>query len=365
MMGLDMHAMLIDFTFFAYTVPLANALSELCEVTLLLPDRAPGHYQARVSERVKLHPFHKPRLRYPTSLFMVRSIFKAINQIKPQVVHQIASNLWFNMALPFFPDVPLVATIHDARRHPGDKGSIPLFFKQRRWQWASQVIVHSESIKQQMLELDPTLDGRLHIVPHGWYDFYKAWSADEKADAEETPTVLFFGKIWEYKGLQYLIEAEPLITSQVPNARIVIAGRGEPFEKYERMMVNKDHFIVHNYHIPDEMVASLFDQASVVALPYTEASQSGILAIACAFGKPVVASAVGGIPEVVDHEKTGYLVPPGDSRSLAEAIITLLQDRDLREQMGREALEKAESELSWPAVAQQTLRVYQQALNAS
>ena len=360
-----MHAMLIDFTFFAYTVSLASALSELCEVTLLLPDQAEGHYQARVSERVKLHQFHMPRLRHPSNLFMVRSIFKAINQIKPQVVHQISSNLWFNMALPFFPDVPLVATIHDASRHPGDKASIPLFFKQRRWRWANQVIVHSESIKGQMLKLDHALDGKLHIVPHGWYDFYKAWSANEETDPEETPTVLFFGRIFEYKGLRYLIEAEPLITSRVPNARIVIAGRGEPFEKYERMMVNKDHFFVHNYYIPDRMVASLFQQASVVALPYVEASQSGILAIACAFGKPVVASAVGSIPEVVDHGKTGYLVPPGDSHSLAEAIITLLKDRDLREQMGDKALEKAESELSWPAVAQQTLRVYQQALNTS
>lgn len=360
-----MHAMLIDFTFFAYTVSLANALSELCEVTLLLPDRAAGHYQASVGERVKLYQFHLPRLRYPSNLFMVRFIFKAINQIKPQVVHQIASNLWFNMALPFFPDIPLVATIHDARRHPGDKGSIPFLFKQRRWRWANQVIVHAESIKQQMLELDPALDGKLHIVPPGSYDFYKAWSDNKDTDIEETPTVLFFGRIFEYKGLRYLIEAEPLITSQVPNARIVIAGCGEPFEKYERMMVNKDHFIVHNYRIPDKMVASLFQQASVVALPYIEASQSGILAIACAFGKPVVASAVGGIPEVVDHGQIGYLVPPGDSRSLAEAIIMLLKNRDLREQMGRKALEKAESELSWRAVAQQTLRVYQQALNAS
>jgi glycosyltransferase involved in cell wall biosynthesis len=271
--------------------------------------------------------------------------------------------MWFNLALPLFPDVPLVTTIHDASRHPGDRASILLFYK---WQWqrSSQLIVHAENTKQQMLEQEPALADRLHIVPHGTYDFYTAWRRQE-AGVEETPTVLFFGRIYEYKGLQYLIEAEPLITSQVPDARIVIAGCGEPFEKYERMMVNKDHFFVHYYHIPDEMVASLFQQASVVALPYTEASQSGVLAIAYAFGKPVVATAVGGIPEVLEHGQTGYLVPPADSRSLAEAIVTLLKEPQLRLEMGRKALEKSQSELSWPSVARRTLEVYEKAALAS
>jgi glycosyltransferase involved in cell wall biosynthesis len=359
-----MHAVLIEFNFFAYTVSLANALSELCEVTLLLPDKAEGHYQAAVDKRVQLRLFHMPRLRYPTNLFMVRSIFEATNQVKPDVMHQLSWNLWFNLALPLFPDIPLVTTIHDASRHPGDRATIPLFHRMQ-WRRANQVIVHSESIKQQMLELEPTLNGRLHVVPHGPYDFYRAWRGEGEEDAGETPIILFFGRIWEYKGLQYLIEAEPLITSQVPEARIVIAGYGEPFEKYKRMMVNQDHFIVHNYHIPDEMVASLFQRASVVALPYIEASQSGILAIACAFGKPVVASAVGGIPEVVDHGQTGYLVPPGDSRSLAEAIVALLKDQKMRLEMGRKALEKSKGDLSWSRIAHEMLQVYEIALLAA
>jgi glycosyltransferase involved in cell wall biosynthesis len=110
------------------------------------------------------------------------------------------------------------------------------------------------------------------------------------------------------------------------------------------------------------MIARLFQEASIVALPYVEASQSAVLAIAQAFGKPVVATAVGGIPEVVEHGETGYLVPPRDSYSLAEAIVTLLQDPGLRQEMGHKALQKAESELSWPHIARKTLRVYDQAI---
>lgn len=354
-----MHVLLIDFEFFAYSVQLASALSELCEVTLLLPDRASSHYTENINRSVGLHRFHMPRLRYPTNLTMVYSLFKTISRLKPHVVHQLAWHPWMNLALPLFPDIPLVTTIHDAERHPGDRQSSVLL---QNWQWrrANQVIVHAERIRQLMTDRLGVPEHKLHVIPIGSYNLYNAWLSD---DVSEHPyTILFFGRIWEYKGLQYLIEAEPLITQQVPEARIVIAGQGESFEKYERLMVNRDRFVVHNYYIPDEMVARLFQEASIVVIPYVEASQSAVLAIAYAFGKPVVATTVGGIPEAVEHEQTGYLVPPRDSDSLAEAVVTLLQDHDLRRKMGRQALKKAETEFSWSSVAGKTLEVYKQAL---
>ncbi len=353
-----MHVLLIDFNFFAYSVSLANALAERCEVTLLLPDQAGEQFRSRVNERVHLRLFHKPRLRNPQNIATVYNLYKIIRQVKPSVVHQLSWNLWFNVSLPFFPDIPFVTTIHDAKQHPGDKESIPLFWEQQ-WRRAKQVVVHSESIKQQLTERDPAVSGKLNVIPHGSYDFYTHWQNNEIV--EKYPTVLYFGRIWEYKGLRHLIEAEPLISAQVPNVRIVIAGYGEPIEKYEQMMVNKDHFVVHNYYIPDEMIAPLFQEASVIALPYLEASQSGVLAIAGAFGKPVVASAVGGIKEVLSHGEDGLLVPPGDSCGLAEAVTVLLKDHELRKSMGQKILAKSQGALSWSNIADQMLLVYQKA----
>jgi len=354
--------MIIDFKFFAYAVSLANALADLCNVTLFLPDIADKHYHERANIKVNYHSFHLSRLRYPSNLLTIYSLFKFVNQLKPDVVHQLSSNIWFNFALPLFPDVPRVTTVHDATRHPGDNHSIFLFTKQQ-WQRASRIIVHAESIKQQMLEQKPTLEERLNVIPIGAYDFYQAWATEAEAQAKDAPIILFFGRIWAYKGLEYLIKAEPEITRQVPEARIVIAGCGEPFEKYAQMMVNRDHFIVHNYRIPDEMIAPLFQKAAVVALPYIEASQSAVLNIAYAFGKPVVASAVGGIPEMVEEGITGHLVPSGDAESLARAIVRLLKDDESRQRMGENALAKSKNELSWATIAQQTLKVYQAAIN--
>jgi len=354
-----MRAVLVDFHFFAYSIQLANALSELCQVTLMLPSKA-SEYEPVIRESVDVHWFDMPRLRYPTNLWKVFSLFRTIARLRPQVVHLLAWNPWMNMCLPLFPNIPLVATIHDAKLHPGDKESYSLFHSWQ-WRWADQIVVHAEAIKNQMIEEHRLPEQRIQVLPHGAYDLYTAMQTAPVSTRDNV--VLFFGRIWEYKGLRYLIEAEPLITDCVPDARIVIAGEGEPFEKYERMMVNRSHFVVHNYRIPDDMIPRLFQEASVVALPYTEASQSGVLAMAYAFAKPVVATNVGGIPEAVEHGQSGYLVPPRDPRSLADAIISLLRDRELRMEMGRRALEKAETELSWPSIAQRTVAVYRRAMD--
>ena len=76
----------------------------------------------------------------------------------------------------------------------------------------------------------------------------------------------------------------------------------------------------------DEVRATLFQQASVVALPYIEASQSGVVPLAYMHMKPVVATTVGGLPEMVDDGRTGYLVPPRDEQALATAVVRLLRD---------------------------------------
>jgi glycosyltransferase involved in cell wall biosynthesis len=350
-----MRILIIDFHFFFYSIQLANALSESDEVILMLPDSIPDYCNPMINERVKVIYFHKPRIRYPSNIKMVRSIFKTIAEIKPDVVHQMAWNLWMNLALPIFPDVPLVVTIHDADRHPGDDLT-PL--NSWGWRWPDQVIVHAEVIKSCLQEKHHVSGDKINVIPLGQFDLFKTWSSDNVV--EQDHTILFFGRIRDYKGLQYLIQAEPKITSQVPDVRIVIAGEGEDFEKYEQIMVHKERFTVHNYYIPDEMVARLFQEASVVVLPYIEASQSAVITTAYAFGKPVVATPVGGIPEAVKQGETGYLVPPGDSDSLADAVIKLLQNTDLRREMGRKALEKAQSDLSWQEIAHKIQAVYRQ-----
>jgi glycosyltransferase involved in cell wall biosynthesis len=86
--------------------------------------------------------------------------------------------------------------------------------------------------------------------------------------------------------------------------------------------------------------------------------------VAYTFAKPVVATTVGGLPSMVEHGRTGYLVPPRDERALAEAILRLLRDPALRREMGANARRKLDAECGAEAVARQTLAVYRRALNS-
>jgi glycosyltransferase involved in cell wall biosynthesis len=150
----------------------------------------------------------------------------------------------------------------------------------------------------------------------------------------------------------------------VPDVKIVIAGAGEDIEKYEKMMVHKDKFILYNEYIPDNRVNELFQKACIVVLPYIDGSQSGVIPQAYAFRKPVVITDVGSLPENVEEGVTGYIVPPRDSKKLAEAIIDLLTDDEKRNKMGQNAYKKTQEELSWKNIAGKTVEVYKKALSS-
>jgi glycosyltransferase involved in cell wall biosynthesis len=206
------------------------------------------------------------------------------------------------------------------------------------------------------LTLDPD---HVHVVP-----LVGIGSDDGRGDVpEEAHTVLFFGRIWAYKGLEYLIRAEPLITAVVPDVKIVIAGKGEDLAGYRRLMVHPERFVVRNYFIPTAETDTLFRQASIVVLPYVEASQSGVVPLAYTYGKPVVVTNVGSLTDIVVDGVTGYVVPPRQVEPLAQALTCLLQDTSLRRQFGANGKLKIRTECSPRAVAQRTYAVYRLAIN--
>jgi glycosyltransferase involved in cell wall biosynthesis len=270
--------------------------------------------------------------------------------------------MWFNLlGLPLLRDIPLVLTVHDSLIHVGDAASAktPQWIYDRACFQARERIVHAPQVKELLTKRTGVPPETVHVIP---YVIVGDVDISVGADVQPQPEILFFGRIWEYKGLEYLIKAEPLITAKVPQAKIVIAGTGEDFGRYRKMMVNPDNFIVHNEYVSDEKRAELFRRAAIVVLPYIEASQSFIISIAYRFGKPVVATRVGGLPEMVDHGRTGFLVPPRDIEGLAKAIVDLMQNDEMREAFGENGMRKVNVECAPEAVGRQTVAVYRRAL---
>jgi glycosyltransferase involved in cell wall biosynthesis len=352
----------ISFDFGEYCVRLASGIAQDASVLLSLPKGEAEPYTHLMSNSVELQTFDKPRLRQPLrQIRMATQLVRQIRRFKPDVIHLQVGHLWFNWALPLLGDCALVLTIHDAARHAGDAESrkTPDWVLDRACYRAQERIVHAPQVKRQLLQRLPILSSTVHVIPH----ILVGDEAAGKHVQEEEHLILFFGRLYEYKGLEYLIRAEPLITSRVPQARIVIAGRGEDFDRYRQLMVHPERFIVYNEYVSDEKRAELFAQASVVALPYTEASQSGVIPIAYRFGKPVVATTVGGLPNMVEHGRTGYLVPPRDVKALADALVHLLQDKELRSEFGANGRQKINAECAPDQVARKTRMVYQQAIS--
>ena len=357
-----MNVALVTHDFEEYCVRLASGLADSANVLLLLPSGLARARLPALDSRVSVQRFDKPRLRQP--IRQLRAGWDLVRRIKafnPDVVHFQQGHLWFNGFLPLLRRFPLILTVHDPRHHPGDATSkkTPQAVMDFGYQRASQLIVHAEPLKRMLIDECRIRPELVHVVPHvSLCDL-----SDTASSHDDPPTILFFGRIWEYKGLEYLIRAEPLITAEVPEARIVIAGEGEDFGRYRLLMDHPEHFVVYNEYIPDQQRSELFRQASLVVLPYIEASQSGVIPLAYSFMKPVVATTVGGLPEIVDRGRTGYLVPPRDERALADAIVHLLRDKPLRVRMGLNGRRKLDAECAPSVVARQTLAVYRRAID--
>lgn len=142
--------------------------------------------------------------------------------------------------------------------------------------------------------------------------------------------LLFFGYIRKYKGLINIIEAMSIVRNKYPEALLLVAGEfyedSSPYYSKIKDLKLEDNVSIVSDFIPDEDVKYFFSVSDSVVLPYSSASQSGIVQIAYHFNKPVIASKIGGIGEVIVEGKTGLLVPPDNHDMLAGAILNFYEN---------------------------------------
>jgi glycosyltransferase involved in cell wall biosynthesis len=214
-------------------------------------------------------------------------------------------------------------------------------------------ITMSQSVKKSLHNLFPKLaDKRVSMLEHPTYDFY---ASKDKENYDFQYHLLFFGYIKGYKGLDVLLEALPLVIKQIPQIKLTIAGEVYGDERIYLDLIKKyklkEYINFQNRYIANEEVKDFFLSADVVVLPYKQATQSGIIQLAYAFGLPVIASAVGGIPEVITQDKTGSLVVANDPQALAQAIIDFYNKFDLKE--AYQAIMQENSKYSWQPFIEQ------------
>ena len=365
-----MRIALLALHFAEYAGRLALALSARHQVLLVLrsgnaQSELSAELRALLDRSVTVRALEPRRMRDPRVLGTSFSINRILREFAPEILHiqethPILGGWTF---LSFRRQIPVVLTVHDPVQHSGG-------LSRHCWQWkvvtwfrrkASRLIVHGPRMRAELEELDARVAGRIDTIPHG---VLGRAGIDNDISGYEPGTFLFFGRIEAYKGLRYFLDAGDLLHRKGLSFRLVVAGRGSDLEHQRARITSSPWVELIDAYIPPADVPALFRRAMAVVLPYTDATQSGVSAMAFAGSRPVIATRVGDVPDVVVDGQTGLIVPPRDAGALAGAMEKLLLDRQLRDSLATNAARLANERLTWPRIADVTQDSYRRAFAA-
>ncbi len=257
---------------------------------------------------------------------------------------------------------PLVLTVHDTNPFNGD----PSAGLQQRGFFRSlaefrKLIVHTEQGRARMLDAGIAAN-RLAVLPHGRLMEPPDRTADPMQDGV---TFLLFGKIKPYKGTDVLIEAFAAMPKPLRDAaRLRVVGKPymdlAPLRALAEKLGVLDRLTIEPRFVDDGDLPGLFAPGTVAVFPYREIEASGVLSIALACGRPVIASNLGNFAETINDGIHGHLVPPGDVPALTQAMSHILEDRHFAASCAVAARRLADAVPDWSQIGAMTAAVYQE-----
>jgi len=330
-----------------------------------------GDNNGRLKEgELTIHVVRKA-LRYPFFIpSSIRQIQGRVREINPDIVHAQGTLVPYSTAAVLARDsYPALLTVHgftqaDFKFHRG----VQLVRSLLTGLWNERYVI---SKIPNIIAVSPAVgdiigkmtDSRVYIVPNG-IDFEDISHAEGVLRvAHQSPSVLFMGGATRVKGIDVLLKAIPIVKAKIPDVHVYVAGSGSEEAKSRKLAqyLNITQNVEFLGFISGEEKCSYYKLADVFVLPSLWESAPVVLLEALAYGKPVVASNVGGIPDMLEDGKTGLLFRPGNADELARKLIILLQNNELRNEMGRAGRQRAE-EFTWDKIADMTVKVYREIL---
>ncbi len=284
-------------------------------------------------------------------LFISYQIHRYLKKIKPDVI------IIDNSVLTYFVSTlvlrkKMLLVVHDPFLHSGENLIIDRLLRKIHFSLIKQKLLLNENQKGEFIAHYNYSPKDIHTSFLSVYDFLNYFKTNEFVDSENF-NILFFGRISPYKGIKFLLDAfvEILSTKKNPNITLTIAGSGDfdfDIESYRQYPEIK----ILNEYIYPENLANLIFNSSVVVCPYIDATQSGVVMSAYAFKKPVIATNVGGLPEMVKDKLTGIIIDPKNPEAIKNAILELYNNSALLEKMSQN-IEKLyfSGEKSWASSA--------------
>lgn len=312
----------------------------------------------KVLHDFKIFVFSKQRrnlyVKYYQSIFTLAKFLRSGGY---EIIHFIGQNEIF-LYLSVLLKIPRTFTFHEVLIRTENKPSrykLVDYVSKRK----HNVILHSTNIMNDYIESFSPRNRNIRVIKFGLFETYRLFQNQAQ---EEPKTLLYYGIILPYKGLEYLLKAYMIARKEIGDLKLIIAGRGPIY--FERSLLDQAGIELINRTVSEEELVILNKRASIIVCPYVSASQSGIPVTSFIFNKPVLASNVEGITEYVIHEETGFLVPPADSESLAKGIKKLILDEKLRKRIKDNIVRMNKNSMAdWSAIAESTLEVYRSEIN--
>lgn len=300
---------------------------------------------------------------YPNAGFsspsLYRSFFQLAMHIRKQrydVIHVIGQFPLLLLIHVLNPGAVRVHTLHESVPHNGAFSWYEKTFLRAVARMNIQLIFPSAATMTRFIEFTGCSKEKCHKIYFGIVENYLGYVNPSIREIKNQ--VLLFGFINAYKGVDYLAEAVEKLKNRIPGIHAVIAGRWSLPELREQLMADPQFTIVDKTLSIEEMTTYI-QQSEAVICPYTSASNSGVIMTAFVFNKPVIASRIDGLAEVVQDKVNGVLVEPANSESLAAGIEWLLTHEEEKKKLASSIEDfKNHSHFSWDEITKETIAVY-------
>jgi glycosyltransferase involved in cell wall biosynthesis len=239
-------------------------------------------------------------------------------------------------------------TVHDAMRHPGEDQRIRQWLLRRDIAASDGALVLTESVRELLISGYSYPHNRTFTSAHGAFSYGRVDVPRELPDVRPV-RLLFFGRIIAYKGLGLMLSALPQLQAEFPGLSLEIWGAGD-IGPYRSQLSSLGAVKLENRWIREDEIAGIFERTDLAILPYTEASQSGVVAIAFAAGMPCVATPIPGLLEQIDNDVTGVVAMGMEPDNVAEAIARILRDRTFYHRLSAGCLYAAKTSLNWNGI---------------
>lgn len=284
-------------------------------------------------------------------LFLIRNKFDVIHLTWPANVYEF---------IIYMLKRKIILTVHDPFPHTGLDTRIVRLRRKVAFRCVPHFIILNKAQREKFLSFyhlpsSAVIDSRLSCYT------YLNMVEQDMTTVPEQKYILFAGKISKYKGVEYLLEAMKKVHDTFPDIKLVVAGGGKyHFDISEYATL--PYIDIRNRFIPDEELVALMNKTQFMVCPYTDATQSGVIMSSFTFGTPVIATRVGGLPEMLGNGKYGMLVKEKDTDALYLGICSLLSDEEQLADYRKEIAKDYTSDgyLSWKTIAEELRESYLQ-----